>query len=61
MGKLVLGVEPISKSFEEDHEAGELDEAEEVLGMVLPTDQDAALPLYPGEEAFDEPASRVAA
>ena len=54
-------LEPISKSPEEDNEAGELDEAEEVLGVVFPPDQDAALPLDPGEEALDEPASHVAA
>ena len=54
-------LEPISKSFEEDHELGELDEAEEVLAVVLPADEDAALPLDPGEEAFDEPTSHVTA
>ena len=54
-------LEPISKSSEEDNEAGELDKAEEVLGVVLPADEDAALPLNPGEEALDEPASHVAA
>ena len=54
-------LEPISKSFEEDHEAGELDEAEEVLAVVFPADEDAALPLDPGEEAFDEPTSHVTA
>ena len=57
----MLLLEPISKSFEEDHEAGELDEAEEVLAVVLPADEDAALPLDPGEEAFDEPTSHVTA
>ena len=31
-------LEPISKSSEEDNEAGELDEAEEVLGVILPAD-----------------------
>ncbi len=46
-------LEPISKSSEEDNEAGELDEAEEVLGMILPADEDAALPLDPRKEAFD--------
>ena len=56
-----LRLEPISKSFEEDHEAGELDEAEEVLAVVFPADEDAALPLDPGEEAFDEPTSHVTA
>src|SRR6516225_77437 len=58
---IIIWLEPISKSFEEDHEAGELDEAEEVLAVVLPADEDAALPLDPGEEAFDEPTSHVTA
>ena len=50
-----------SKSSEEDNEAGELDKAEEVLSVVLPADEDATLPLYPGEEALDEPAPLVTA
>ena len=54
-------VEPISKSPEEDNEAGELNKAQEVLGVVLPANEDPALPLKPGEEALDEPASHVAA
>jgi hypothetical protein len=54
-------LEPISKSSEEDNEAGELDKAEEVLGVILPADEDAALPLDPSEEALDQPASHVAA
>jgi len=54
-------LEPISKSSEEDNEAGELDKAEEVLGVVLPPDENTALPLYPREEAFDEPAPHVTA
>ena len=54
-------LEPISKSFEEDDEAGKLDKAEEVVGVVLPANEDPALPLNPGEEALDEPASHVAA
>jgi hypothetical protein len=29
-----LSLEPISKSFEEDHEAGKLDEADEIVGVV---------------------------
>src|SRR5215472_2047197 len=29
-------LEPISKSFEEDNEAGKLDKAEEIVGVVLP-------------------------
>ena len=53
--------EPISKSFEEDDEAGKLDKAEEIVGVVLPANEDPTLPLNPGEEALDEPASHVAA
>ncbi len=52
-------LEPISKSPEEHDEGGELDKPEKVLGVVLPADQDTALPLYPCEEAFDEPPSHV--
>ena len=56
-----LLLEPISKSSEEDNEAGELDKAEEVLSVVLPADEYATLPLYPGEAALDEPAPLVTA
>src|SRR5258708_17512803 len=38
-------LEPISKSFEEDDEAGKLDKAEEIVGVVLPANEDPALPL----------------
>ena len=48
-----LILEPISESFEEDNEAGELDKAEEVRRMILPADENAALPLDPGKEALD--------
>jgi ABC-type uncharacterized transport system substrate-binding protein len=54
-------LEPISKLFEEDNEAGKLDKAKEIVGVVLPANEDPALPLNPGEEALDEPASHVAA
>jgi hypothetical protein len=47
-------LEPISKSPEEDNEAGELNKAQEILGMVLPADKDSALPLDPGEEAAQQ-------
>ena len=53
-------LEPISKSPEEDNEAGELNKAQEILGMVLPADEDSALPLDPGEEALNEPAAHTA-
>ena len=52
-------VEPISKSFEEDDEAGELHEAKEVLRIELPADKNAALPLNPGKEPFDQPAPGI--
>jgi hypothetical protein len=58
---LSIVLEPISKSPEEDNEAGKLDKAEQVLGVIFPPDEDAALPLNPGEEALDEPASHVTA
>src|SRR5215472_6617898 len=54
-------VEPVSKLFEEDNEAGKLDKAEEIVGVVLPSNEDPALPLNPSEEALDEPASHLAA
>jgi hypothetical protein len=57
----IARLEPISKLPEEDNEASELDKAEEVLGVVLPPDENTALPLYPREEAFDEPAPHVTA
>src|SRR4029077_16819810 len=41
-------LEPISKSFEEHNEAGKLDKAEEIVGVVPPTNEDPALPLKPG-------------
>ena len=34
------------------HEASELYEAEEVLGVVFPTDEDVSLPLNPSKEAL---------
>ena len=34
-------------------------EAEEVVRVVFPADEDATLPLYPGEEALDQPAPRM--
>src|SRR5262245_66120243 len=52
-------LEPISKSPEEDNEASELYEAEEVLRVVFPTDEDAALPLNPSKEALHEPALHI--
>jgi hypothetical protein len=53
-------LEPISKSPEKDNEAGELNKAQEILGIVLPADEDSALPLDPGEEALNEPAAHIA-
>lgn len=53
--------EPISKLPEQDEQASELDEAEKVLRVELPADQQASTPLNPGEEAFDQPATSIAA
>jgi len=47
--------------FEEDNEAGKLDKAEGIVGVVLPSNEDPALPLNPSEEALDKPASHLAA
>src|SRR5262249_1841802 len=33
---------------------------QEILGMVLPADEDSALPLNPSEEALNEPAAHIA-
>jgi len=55
-----MWLEPISKSFEEDNEAGELNKAQEILGRVLPADEDSVLPLHPAEEALNEPAAHIA-
>ena len=38
-----------------------MNKAEEIVGVVLPANEDPALPLKPGEKALDEPASHVAA
>jgi hypothetical protein len=46
---------------EEYNEAGKLDEAEEVVGVIFLADEDSTLPLYPGEKALDQPASHVTA
>jgi len=39
--------------FEEDNKAGKLDKAKEIVGVVLPANEDPALPLNPGEEALE--------
>ena len=50
-------LEPVAKSFEDENEGCK---AEEIGGVVLPANDDLALPLE-SEEALDEPASNVAA
>jgi hypothetical protein len=37
---LQFSLEPVSKSFEEDNEASKLDKAEEIVGVVLPANED---------------------
>jgi hypothetical protein len=55
-----MWLEPISKSPEEDNEAGELNKAQEILGRVLPADEDSALPLHPCEEVLNEATAHIA-
>jgi len=40
--KFSFCLEPVSKSLEEDNEAGELNKAQEILGIVLPADEDSS-------------------
>ena len=57
----VLGsLEPVSKLFEHHHHACQLDEAEDVGGVILPRHQEPQLPLHPLEEALHDPAALVA-
>jgi hypothetical protein len=56
----LIFLEPISKLFEEHGDAGELDEPEEIGGIVLPADEEPSFPLQPGKEALDKPAAFVA-
>src|SRR5262249_19418548 len=58
---VAIGLEPISKSPEQDKEAGEPNEPKKICRVILPANEDAALPLYPGEEALDQPAAGVSA
>ena len=46
---------------EEDVETGEVDEAEEVFDVILPSVDEAAEVVHPGEEALDLPAFPIAA
>ena len=59
LSNFVACLEPISKLSEQDNEAGELNKAQKVLGVVFPSNEDATPPLYPCEEAFYQPASLV--
>lgn len=54
-------IEPISKLLQEHGDAGELHKAQEVGGIVLPTNEESPLPLQPSKEAFDEPAPFIRA
>jgi hypothetical protein len=38
--------------FEEDNEAGKLDKAKEIVGVVLPANEDPALPLNPVAKGY---------
>src|SRR5579885_1022924 len=49
-------LEPISKLPEQQNDARQLHEAEEICGVVLPTNQQPTLPLQPGKEPLHNPA-----
>ncbi len=53
-------LEPISEMPQQDAEASEVDEAEEVLGVPLPTRDEPAVVVEPREQSFDQPAALVA-
>jgi hypothetical protein len=53
-------LEPISKSFQ-DRNRGQLNKSEEILRVVFPPTQEAALPLQPRKEAFHDSAPLAAA
>jgi hypothetical protein len=54
-------LQPVSKSVEEHNEPGNLDKAEKIVGVVLPANEDPAVPLNPSKETLDDPPFRVAA
>src|ERR1022692_417829 len=59
-GQDVDQLERISEPPQEDDGAGELDEAQEIGGVVLVPGDESTRPHHPGEEALDEPATFVA-
>jgi hypothetical protein len=54
-------LEAISHIYEEYHQAGELDEAEEIVDVVFPSNNESAVVVHLGEEAFDFPSAAIAA
>src|SRR5579885_1509855 len=54
-----MSLEPISKLLEEHGDASELYKTQEVGGVVFPANQQPPLPLEPGKEPFDEPATLI--
>ena len=54
-------LEPISKLLQKHGDAGELDKAKEIGGVILPANEQSSFPLEPGKKAFDEPAAFVSA
>ena len=54
---LEIYLKPISKLFEAHGAASELHKPEEIGDVILPTNEAASLPLQPGKETFDEPAT----
>ncbi len=58
---LEIYLEPISKLFEAYGAESELHKPEEIGGVILPANEAASLPLQPGKETFDEPATFIPA
>ncbi len=54
-------LEPVSYMPEHDLDAAELDHAEEVFSVILPTNHQPTKPVQPGKESFHAPTSAIAA
>lgn len=58
---MLLDVEVVSKLSKGDHQAGDLQEGQEHLGLALVSDDQPAEVSEPGHSPFDCPAAAVAA
>lgn len=55
------GLEPISKLPEQDCYRCKLNKAEEILGIIFPSNKETTLPLNPGKEPLNKPTPFIAA